>query len=415
MESGIDAAPAARELYRSQTLVVREIACSDRNRWIVTFDNYGIGHGFDRPGFGESWLQSVGLSAIHVMGRAEDWYQYEDIHAALAVVRMNVSGAARVITYGSSMGGYAAVRFADAVGAHAALALSPQYTLAPATAAHDVRWSQDADRIHWLEELNGPLSSETNVVLVYDPVGPDGWHGRRIVEETNARPIPLPHTAHPVTSFLSEIGLLGELVLRTLDDTIDVRTFRREARARRASSSVYLGELALRMPSRRRKAAVAMARRAVGANAAGMHSRISLARLLGQSGQHEDALEHLQFLVQSSDRAIIYLVELGDGLMRAGRSDEAKAIVDEVLRRMPGAAHLYSWAANIAWAARDGDQARSYIASAIRLDPAHHAYPMLAAHFDIPKPPPRSVWAKASRWLGIRRPRWTSKLPQEER
>lgn len=374
MESGPEAAPAARELYRSTNLVVREVAAGSRDRWVVTFDNYGIGHGFERWGFGEAWLRAQRISAIHIMGRAEDWYQYEDIGEALATARSALEGASRVITYGSSMGGYAAIRFADAVGANAAVALSPQYSLDPRIAGHDKRWSQDVDRIHWRPDLNGSLECQAEVVIAFDPIGLDGWHGRRIVDETRAIPIKLPHTAHPVTSFLSEIGLLGELVLQTLNGDIDARALRREARARRVASGVYLGELALRLPARRLSQAVELARRAVAVNPAAMHSRVSLARLLGRAGLHEEALEHLEILTTTSNRSVVYLVEQGQGLALAGLRTESRAIVDEVLTLHDSAAHLYAWAAHISWLNHDIHDARQFVASAIKLDPGNPSY-----------------------------------------
>lgn len=381
MQSGSEAAPGVRDLYRSDNLVVREVATGDRDRWVVTFDNYGIGHGFERLGFGQAWLQAQGVSAIHVMGRAEDWYQYEDVGEALAVVRSAMTGASRIITYGSSMGGYGAVRFADAVGAQAVVALSPQYTLDPAVAGHDARWSQDVDKIRWLPEFNGPLRCKARIVVAFDPVGLDGWHGRHILGDAGGVGIRLPHTAHPVASFLSEIGLLGELLLKTLDDELDPTSFRRTARERRPQSSVYLGELALSLPPRRLDLALKLARRAVAVNPAGMHSRVSLARLLGRAELHEEALEHLETLTTTSGRSIVYLVEQANGLALAGRTEAAQAIVEEVLSQHGDAAHLYGWAANIAWTKGEPVEAQRLIESAIRLDPTNPGYQQSACTY----------------------------------
>ena len=74
-------------LFESENLVIKVRAQSDKSRWVVTFDNYGIGHGFERLGFGEAFFADNGVSALHVMGRREDWYQYPEIKQALAAVR----------------------------------------------------------------------------------------------------------------------------------------------------------------------------------------------------------------------------------------------------------------------------------------------------------------------------------------
>ena len=114
------------EIYRSNNILVRSAVINDRDPVVVTFEHYDIGKGFDRFGFGEQFLLSQGISAVHVLGSGNDWYQYDDIFDALGAVRAVTADARRTITYGSSMGGYAAVRLADASGADAVLALSPQ-------------------------------------------------------------------------------------------------------------------------------------------------------------------------------------------------------------------------------------------------------------------------------------------------
>lgn len=399
MELGTEDASGILDLYRSDRLVVRRVATSDRDRWVVTFDNYGIGHGFDRPGFGQAWLQAQNISAIHVMGRAEDWYQYEDMEDALAAVRTAVAGASRVITYGSSMGGYAAIRFADAAGAHAALALSPQYTLDPAVASHDWRWSQDVSRIPWIKAWNGPLKKGPQVVAVYDPCGMDGWHGRRIAEDVDAVLIGLPHTAHPVATFLSEIGLLTDLVMRVLNGDLDAAAFRREARSRRRLSGVYLGELAQQQPLWRPKLAIALARRAVLANPISPHAGLSLSRLLSREGLHDEALATLDPIVRAHDREIGYLIEQGQALAMAGRAPEARALIDEVLQKCGDAAHFYGWAAGVSWIIHDVEDARRLIASAIRLDPDNQNY-RLTADLYYRK---TSLWGRLARWATRRR------------
>ena len=409
MELGTEDASGILDLYRSERIVVRQVATSDRDNWIVTFDNYSIGHGFDRPGFGQDWLRAQNISAIHVMGRGEDWYQYEDIAEALATVRAVVEGAPRVMTYGSSMGGYAAIRFADAVGAHSVLALSPQYTLDPEIAGHDRRWAQDARRIGWIKSLNGPLTTQSRVVVVYDPKGLDGWHGERIAADAAVTSIRLPYTAHPVTSYLSEIGVLAELVVRVLHDILDPVAFQRDARRRRIASGVYLGELAGAQPVHRRGTALALARSAVAANPVNHHARVNLARLLLQSGQQSEALTLFAGLVADSGRGLTYLVEHGRALAIVGNVGEARAIAMEVVANAGDVAHLHGWAAHICWLSGDTGEARRLIRHAVRLDPANPNYLRSAAdyHFGLHAPdtaaPVRPTpWLHLARWIGRR-------------
>lgn len=398
------------DLYRSENLVVRQVAGENRDRWIVTFDHYGIGHGFDRLGFGEAWLRSQGISAIHVLGRSDDWYQYADIEEALATVRFATTGASRVITYGSSMGAYAALRFADAVGATDVLALSPQYSVSPEVAPHEDRWPQDADRIKWLARLNGPILSKARTIIVYDPAGPDRWHGERIEADVPVQSILLPYTSHPVTTYIYEGGLLSPMLKDLLDGTFDPRTFRQMARRHRARSGIYLGELAAAQPLRRQAAALALAQRAIDISPAGAHARVSLAGILSRDGRHDEAVEILTTVVEENARGFPYLVHLGHALLATGRVKDARAVVEEILDQATNFAHLYAWAAHIGWLDGDVSFARRHIRRAVRLAPSNAHYLRLAVDFHFGAPlvsEPRGVkvtpWLRAARWVMRRR------------
>lgn len=398
--------PAADEIHRSDDVVVRRVPAANTDRWVVTFDHYGIGQGFVRPGFGEAWLQAQGISAIHVLGRSEDWYQYADMDAAMATVRAATAGATRVLTYGSSMGGYAALRFADAAGATDALALSPQYSIDPRIAVHERRWSQDFRRIRWRPELSGPILCSARAVVVYDPVGPDRWHGERIAEDIACHPIRLPYTAHPVTTYLSDVGLLGPLVVGLLNDEFDPKAFRREARLRRATNGIYLGEIAAAQPRRRAATALALARRALEVSPGGYHAQVSLARLLSLEGRHDEALSILSAVVEHSGRSLSYVVDLGNAYMLAGRTVEGRAIADEMLSRTTDVAHLHAWAAHIRWVSGDIAEARRLIRRAVALDPGNQVYlrAIIDYHFGAPYiDAARGVkvtpWLRLVRWL----------------
>ncbi len=400
----------ADELFRSNDVVVRRVPAENVDRWIVTFDHYGIGHGFDRPGFGEAYLKAQGISAIHVMGRAEDWYQYADMEAALATVREATRDATRVVTYGSSMGAYAAIRFADAVGATDVLALSPQYSIDPNVAPDEIRWLQDRRRIQWRPEMNGPIASSARTIVVYDPTGPDRWHGDRIGADVACEAVRLPHTAHPVTIYLAETGLLTPLITRILDGSFDSRAFRREARKARVASGIYLGELAAAQPRRRAATALALARRALEVSPGNYHAQVSLAQILTQEGRHDEALAILAGVVQHSGRTLGYVINYGNALLSADRASDALAIAEEVAARAEGMAHLYAWCGYIHWLNGGAAEARRLIRKAAALDRGNNAYIKTIIDYYLGRP--RAGGARGvglTPWL--RFARWVMKVP----
>lgn len=362
------------DLFRSDNVVVRSVPASDLSRWVVTFDNYGIGHGFDRAAFGEEFLRKAGVSAVHVMGAREDWYQYAEMGEAMLAVRGATAGAKRVMTYGSSMGGYAALRFAEAAGANAVLALSPQYSIDPEKAPFEVRWLQDSQRIRWLPEVDGALRTTAKPVIVFDPCGDDLLHVKLIEEAVAIERIMLPHCGHPSTTFLGEVGLLGSLVLQVLEGTLDADGVRREARRRRRTSSIHHMLLANLQPQRRIEWGLKLARKSLELAPHNPGAMTSLATHLGRVKRHEEALVLYEAAMVRSNRDPTYLVAYADGLVASGRAPEAVLIAEEAVRKLPASAHLWYWLSVVQWAADDRVGAISAIEGAIRLHPECKIY-----------------------------------------
>ncbi|HEY4585782.1 MAG TPA: tetratricopeptide repeat protein [Brevundimonas sp.] len=356
------------DLFRSDNVVVRSVPASDLSRWVVTFDNYGIGHGFDRPGFGEDFLRNAGISAIHVMGVREDWYQYPEMAAAMQAVRQATAGAERVMTYGSSMGGYAALRFADAAGANAVLAISPQYSIDPKKMPFETRWHQESQRIEWRPEIDGRIFCGSYPIIVFDPIV-DGCQVERVKEDIDICPIKLPHVSHPATTYLVEIGLLKPLVLHALSGELDAAAFRIEARNRRRVSSFYLSNLAIGQPAHRRLLALELARRAVKTSPSSPLAGLAFARLLSAEGRHDEAIERLEGIVASTNRAPVYLVSYVDALVAAGRSEEARPHAREAVEGLRHQAHLHAWEGALLQGLGDKQAAVGAMERAIALDP----------------------------------------------
>lgn len=388
------------DLFRSDNVVVRSVPTADASRWVVTFDNYGIGHGFERPGFGQDFLLASGISAIHVMGRREDWYQYPEMAEAMAAVRAATVGAERVMTYGSSMGGYAAIRFADAAGASAVLAISPQYSIDPRRAPFERRWLQDSQRIQWLPEIDGSLRCRAVPVIVYDPAGDDRKHVQRIAAEISISPVPLPYSGHPAATFLGDVGLLGEAVYQTLSGAMMADDFRREARRRRRSSTVHHALLATRQPARRQDWGLALSRKALDLAPGNPMAMLALANRLGEAGRNDEAVALHEAATNAAGRDANYLVPYANALQAAGRAQEAVVIAEETIGKQPNSAHLWSWLAFMRWQAGRHEGAVAAIEQAIILHPRYKPYRAALQHYrQGVAAPPQPRGSVVSRWL----------------
>lgn len=372
------------DIFRSDNIVARAVARDDVSRWVVTFDNYGIGHGFERDGYSQGFLHDKGLSAIHVMGRREDWYQYPDMMDAIAAVRDHLAGADRVITYGSSMGGYAALRFADPLGANAALALSPQYSINPDKAPFETRWLQDARRIEWRPEHEPALPKNARAVVAYDPTTVDRQHIDLIAAEAEIERIPVRYSGHPSGRVVADAHLLAPLLIDILNGVEQLSHYRHAVRAARSQSSSYLVNLARAQPAHRAHLALALAQRAASIEPVQVDTLHCLADNLVVAGRHEEAVACYRRAVDTACGAITGWIPFADGLARMGRHDEAMSIVRDVTSRPEAMqmAHLHAWHALIAQQAGLTREALQAVKKALELHPAETTYQKLATAYE---------------------------------
>jgi hypothetical protein len=207
---------------------------------VVTFDSYTDARHLDRSGFAEHFLHSRQIDAIHIISRDNDWYQYPELPQAAKVVAEITSQYGRVVAYGSSMGGYAAIRFGAMVGATTAVALSPQYSIDPRSVPFETRWTADAARVKFIFERNPPCSFARTSVIFFDPYTPDKAHVELYEGQTEIIRVRTPNSGHPSTNFLSEIGLLQDAIIQIAHDEFRPADIRQQiARRRRDSAQLY--------------------------------------------------------------------------------------------------------------------------------------------------------------------------------
>lgn len=365
-----------QEVYRSENILARVIPCEDTSRWVVTFDNYGLGHGFAREGFSEVFLKEKGISAIHIMGRREDWYRYSDISDALGAVKSFLSGANLIITYGSSMGGYAALRFADQLGADYVLAISPQYTIDPTKVPFETRWRQDASRIDWDQNPEPPLPRDARPVVVYDPTTADKHHIALIGNEVSINTIPIRYSGHPSGWMLADMHLLSPLLHSLLEGKEDTSFYKREIRRRKGTSSTYLANLSRAVGPRHPSWALALAKRAVEIKPTHVDALHCLADCLCSQNDGDAAMHYYEAALAASNSGLAGLVPLAEALSRSQKHDLAMRLVREA-SRLPETqemAHIHAWHGMLAWKAGHEEEAVAAVNRALALHPTEPTY-----------------------------------------
>jgi hypothetical protein len=240
------------DAFRSANLVARAIVGMSADCCVVTFAPFDENHSLGRPGFEQGSFRKSRLDAIHIIPSSNQGYQYAELPQLCARVAEMTASYKRVVAYGSSMGGYAAVRYGAWAGAHIALALSPQFTLDPLRPPFDGRWRNYVGEARFPHEHGQDVVQQA--IVVCDPSERyDADHARLLGTITDVLLVPLPGSGHPCTSFLSELDLLHRIALEVCYEEFVPEAFLAEVSRRREESPQFHIVRASRAPDRKER------------------------------------------------------------------------------------------------------------------------------------------------------------------
>jgi len=323
--------PEAREVFRSEALLVRQVGNFGSTSCVVTFDSFTDNCTLDRPGFGEHFLAHRAIDAFHVISRDNIWYQHPEMPAAMGAVHAATRGYARVVTYGSSMGAYGAIRFAGWVGADCALACSPQFSIDPAVVPFEYRWEEPARAFLDMWEGQVPLPALRDAYVAFDPEDLDAKHIALFEQAFRFTPVRLPGAGHPVTGFLHEVQLLDRLVMAVIrgDCQADVAELIDEAWSRRERSAQYLCQCASREWRRSRK--IALLVKAVALSQGHGDVRAMLATQLALAGRLDEAVAAFELALAKEPEHPNVLLHYSKTMERQGDIAQAFALTERAL------------------------------------------------------------------------------------
>ena len=256
-----DLAPGT--VYRSDQLHVFARMGFPGKLVVVTFSSYADEPGIAHPGFGEAFLHGHGVNAIHLVCASNRWFQYTDMPAALAAVRAALPADAELVTYGLSMGGFAAINFSEDLSARRVVAISPQFSVDPRKMPHETRWLADTNGLEFphdrIDQLRGAVPE---VFVLYDDRHIDRLHVDRIRQTARVQDVVVPFAGHSVISFLAETGLLSDLVLELLHGRFSRTAFAQKLLAAQTASPIMMLGLFKALPPHRRRLRHALLHRA---------------------------------------------------------------------------------------------------------------------------------------------------------
>lgn len=191
-------------------------------------------------------LTARGFAHLHLQTRWNDWYINEETPALEEALAEFGARFDEVICIGFSMGGYAALRFAGALGTQRLIAVSPQVDIDPARVPSDRRYRHEARG--WDAEA-GDLARHPAAVrgaVLVDPFKPlDLMHGRRACALfPGLSLVRLPCGGHPATRVLRQGGRFDWLKADFAEGRADPRAILQAHRGVRRRSESYWRHLA---------------------------------------------------------------------------------------------------------------------------------------------------------------------------
>lgn len=216
---------------------------------VISFS--AMNHNIELKGLpAERALRANGYDVIGVIAKRNNWYPRKSLERATAALESLIAGYTSRICYGSSMGAYAALKYAHLLKADHTIAFAPQFSIDPKiTGSWDKRYSKFFDKkLHDQMEITESDFFGSNVI-VYDPLlKSDSRHAFMIAERGCSNLISGLGCGHLVVQPIASRVLLGQFFSLILQDQLDdAKHFYRKARK---SSPYYRGFLLRRLALR---------------------------------------------------------------------------------------------------------------------------------------------------------------------
>lgn len=197
--------------YQDDSYLVSSAVVDPDGIFVATFSSWDKGFHFQEPRgferyFGADSILATGLNVVQLITSRNDWYANPTIEQALLAAREAI-GSNPCITYGSSMGGYAAIRFSEELNASFVVSISPQYSLNKSWLAGvgDKRWAKESD--FYDGKIPGPAfngSGPTGLLFFDGKNVPDAMHAKAYAEFDNLKQVDIEYGGHPVGSIVNK-------------------------------------------------------------------------------------------------------------------------------------------------------------------------------------------------------------------
>lgn len=231
---------------------------------VIVFPPFGqsVGENIRKiPCWANGFLRKRGYSILGFKLKNPDWFRNAQLHQYLRSPRFRkfLESFERVVFYGGSMGGYAALAFSELIAKAEVLALSPQFTLNPVTVPWEPRWVEAGQKQDWDGDFANAADnckSAARVVVTYDPhFKLDAKHIEQLYS-SNVLKLPVPNVGHSTVMWLNRMGILSNLFDSFMDGTLEKRAFTSLVRQRSRMLPHYYLTLSQRLSKNKKKSLI---------------------------------------------------------------------------------------------------------------------------------------------------------------
>lgn len=189
--------------------------------------------------YAESAINKLDYAAIGFMAKSPNWFPADSLVKSICEVKYILRDYNDIVSYGGSMGGYAAIKYSKLLEATHTIACCPQWSIDPEECNGRVN---GYEKYYKPQMLNMGIKTDDmfgHVFILYDPCYDiDSFHFEQIKRQfDNVTGMPIAYVGHHVTAVMAGTENLRKMIesVRILDDRLLARIIndiRRKSRIR---------------------------------------------------------------------------------------------------------------------------------------------------------------------------------------
>lgn len=294
------------------------------------------------------FFQSLNCDVWLISSSHNSWFQYPQMREMITTIghwaRFEY---AEIISYGLSMGGYAAIKWAELLGARQVLAVSPQYSVDPRKVSFETRWSDDVAQIEFVDDEIS-LSPNIDYHFIVDRDDALDWqHFQRFAEIRALKPYLISFGGHFAAHILIESGLSRLVFEDLLGGQLNPAGFRRRFRQQRTQSITYLSRLYQRLCRRQQQGLTKQAadfqpllEQIAALEATHPRACLEQSQAWRRLGQIDKAIEIMRLAVDMEPQHPRFQFELGQLLLQSLKPRQALSALQQAVHLAPNNARF---------------------------------------------------------------------------